>query len=115
MYIEAIRLEILQLTHPPSKSLILQNDLDSPVNVAISLTASLESLLILVALQAFRIIPIYDAPNDDMINRIQTSHDKFASKYEISIDDYSSIKTGKLFLGATAYAHTENNGLSDTT
>jgi selenophosphate synthase len=80
---------------------------DSPVNVAISLTASLESLLILGCTTGFRIIPIYDAPNEDMINRIQTSHDVFASKYDIFIDDYSSIKTGKLFLGATAYAHTE--------
>ena len=80
---------------------------DSPVNVAISLTASLENLLILGCTTGFRIIPIYDAPNEDMINRIQTSHDVFASKYDIFIDDYSSIKTGKLFLGATAYAHTE--------
>lgn len=80
---------------------------DSPVNVAISLTASLENLLILGCTTGFRIIPIYDGPNDDIINRIQTSHDAFASKYDIFIDDYSSIKTGKLFLGATAYAHTE--------
>lgn len=80
---------------------------DSPVNVTISLTASLENLLILGCTTGFRIIPIYDAPNEDMINRIQTSHDVFASKYDIFIDDYSSIKTGKLFLGATAYAHTE--------
>jgi selenophosphate synthase len=80
---------------------------DSPVNVAISLTASLENLLILGCTTGFRIIPIYDAPNEDIINRIQTSHDAFASKYDIFIDDYSSIKTGKLFLGATAYAHTE--------
>jgi len=79
----------------------------SPVNVAISLTASLENLLILGCTTGFRIIPIYDAPNEDIINRIQTSHDAFASKYDIFIDDYSSIKTGKLFLGATAYAHTE--------
>jgi selenophosphate synthase len=80
---------------------------DSPINVAISLTSSLENLLILGCTAGFRIIPIYDAPNEDMINCIQTSHDMFASKYDISIDDYSSIKTGKLFLGATAYAHTE--------
>jgi len=80
---------------------------DSRVNVAISLTASLENLLILGCTTGFRIIPIYDGPNDDIINRIQTSHDAFASKYDIFIDDYSSIKTGKLFLGATAYAHTE--------
>ena len=80
---------------------------DSPVNVAISLTASLENLLILGCTTGFRIIPIYDAPNENIINRIQTSHDAFASKYDIFIDDYSSIKTGKLFLGATAYAHTE--------
>ena len=80
---------------------------DSPVNVAISLTASLENLLILGCTTGFRIIPIYDAPNEEMINCIQTSHDMFASKYDISIDDYSSIKLGKLFLGATAFAHTE--------
>ncbi|MDP9197418.1 MAG: hypothetical protein M3O24_02510 [Thermoproteota archaeon] len=80
---------------------------DSDINIAISLTSSLENLLVLGCTAGFRIIPIYDAPDEDTVNRIQTSHDMFASKYDIAVDDYSSIKTGKLFLGATAYAHTE--------
>jgi selenophosphate synthase len=53
----------------------------------------------------FRIIPIYDAPDENLLDKIRTNNDMFAAKYNLLLDDYSSLKLGKLFFGATAYAH----------
>jgi selenophosphate synthase len=80
---------------------------DSEITVSMSLAPILENLALMGCTFGFRIIPVYDAPSEEMINSIQTSHDTFGSKYNIPIDDYSSLNTGKLFLGGTVYAHTE--------
>jgi selenophosphate synthase len=80
---------------------------DSDIAVAMSLAPALENLALIGCTFGFRIIPVYDAPSEEMINSIQTSHDRFGSKYDIPVDDYSSLNTGKLFLGGTVYAHTE--------
>lgn len=80
---------------------------DSDIAVAMSLAPALENLALIGCTFGFRIIPVYDAPSEEMINSIQTSHDTFGSKYDIPVDDYSSLNTGKLFLGGTVYAHTE--------
>jgi selenophosphate synthase len=80
---------------------------DAEINVHMSLTPALENLALLGCTFGFRIIPVYDAPSEEMINSIQSSHDAFGSKYNIPVDDYGSLKTGKLFLGGTVYAHTE--------
>jgi selenophosphate synthase len=80
---------------------------DSDINTAISLATSVEYLALLGCTSGFRIVPIYDAPNQDMINHIQDGHSLFSSKYNIPVDDYSSLNLGKLFLGGTAYANIE--------
>jgi selenophosphate synthase len=80
---------------------------DSDIAVAMSLAPALENLALIGCTFGFRIIPVYDAPSEEMVNSIQTSHDTFGSKYDIQVDDYSSLNTGKLFLGGTVYAHTE--------
>ena len=79
---------------------------DSAINTSIALNASLENLLLLGCTSGFKILPIYDAPDENLLDRIRTNNDMFAAKYNLLLDDYSSLKLGKLFYGATAYAHT---------
>jgi selenophosphate synthase len=82
-------------------------DPTSEVNVFMSLAPALENLALMGCTFGFRIIPTYSAPSEDMINSIQANHDAFGSKYNIPVDDYSSLKTGRLFLGGTVYGHSE--------
>ena len=78
---------------------------DSIVNTSIALTSALENLLLLGCTSGFKIIPIYDAPDESLLDKIRSNIDMFAAKYDLLLDDYSSLKLGKLFFGATAYAH----------
>ena len=78
---------------------------DSMVNTSIALASALENLLLLGCTSGFRIVPIYDAPDEGLLDRIRTNIDKFTAKYDLLFDDYSSLKLGKLFYGSTAYAH----------
>lgn len=78
---------------------------DSMVNTSIGLASALENLLLLGCTSGFRVIPIYDAPDENLLDRIRTNNDMFAAKYNLLLDDYSSLKLGKLCFGATAYAH----------
>lgn len=78
---------------------------DSMINTSIALTSAIENLLLLGCTSGFRILPIYDAPDEGLLDNIRTNNDKFAAKYDLLLDDYSSLKLGKLFYGATAYAH----------
>lgn len=78
---------------------------DSVVNTSIGLAGAIENLLLLGCTSGFRILPIYDAPDENLLDKIRENNDKFAAKYNLLLDDYSSLKLGKLFFGATAYAH----------
>jgi len=78
---------------------------DSMINTSIALSAAIENLLLLGCTSGFRILPIYDAPDENLLDSIRINNDKFAAKYNLLLDDYSSLKLGKLFYGATAYAH----------
>ena len=78
---------------------------DSMINTSIALSSAIENLLLLGCTSGFRILPIYDAPDENLLDSIRTNNDKFAAKYNLLLDDYSSLKLGKLFYGATAYAH----------
>lgn len=78
---------------------------DSIVNTSIALTSALENLLLLGCTSGFKIIPIYDAPDESLLDKIRSNIDMFAAKFDLLLDDYSSLKLGKLFFGATAYAH----------
>jgi selenophosphate synthase len=78
---------------------------DSIVNTSIALASAIENLLLLGCTSGFKIIPIYDAPNEGLLDKIRSNIDMFAAKYDLLLDDYSSLKLGKLFFGATAYAN----------
>ena len=70
------------------------------------LTTAMENLNLLGCASGFRLFPIYDAPTDNLLDTIRKKLDAFTSRYNIAMDDYSSVRAGSLFFGATAIANT---------
>src|ERR687887_1187404 len=79
---------------------------DSEIHSNIALTAAMEILNLLGCTSGFRLYPSYDAPNEELLDTIRKNLDAFTSRYNLAMEDYSSLKVGKLFLGATAIANT---------
>ncbi len=79
---------------------------DSEIHSGIALTAAMENLNLLGCTSGFRLFPVYDAPNDDLLDTIRRNLDAFTSRYDLAMEDYSSLKIGKMFFGATALANT---------
>ncbi|MFL6372707.1 MAG: hypothetical protein ACJ70P_06195 [Nitrososphaera sp.] len=53
-----------------------------------------------------KLFPIYDAPSEEMLDKIRSNLDAFTSRYNLALEDYSSLKLGKLFYGTSALATT---------
>ncbi len=79
---------------------------NSEIHSDIALTAAMENLNLLGCTSGFRLFPAYDAPNDELLDMIRNNLDAFTSRYNLAMEDYSSLKIGKLFFGATALANT---------
>jgi selenophosphate synthase len=79
---------------------------ESEIHSNIAFTVAMENLFLLGCTSGFKLFPIYDAPSEEMLDNIRKNLDIFASKYNLAMEDYSSLKTGKLFFGATAIANT---------
>jgi selenophosphate synthase len=67
---------------------------------------AMENLNLLGCTSGFRVFPIYDAPTESLLDTIRKNLDAFTSRYNLPMDDYSSVKVGSLFFGATAIANT---------
>jgi selenophosphate synthase len=79
---------------------------ESEIHSNIALTAATENLNLLGCTSGFKLFPIYDAPTEEMLDKIRKNLDVFTSRYNLAMEDYSSIRIGKLFFGATAIANT---------
>ena len=79
---------------------------ESEIHSNIALTAGMEYLNLLGCTSGFKLFPVYDAPTEQMLDEIRTNLDSFTSRYNIGMEDYSSIKIGNLFFGTTAMANT---------
>ncbi|UVS70376.1 SelD-related putative sulfur metabolism protein [Nitrososphaera viennensis] len=81
---------------------------DDEVHVKIALTDAIERLNLLGCGNSalFKFFPIYDAPAEEMLDRIRTNLDAFMSRYNLVMEDYSSLKRGRLFYGTSAVAIT---------
>jgi hypothetical protein len=81
---------------------------DDEVHVKIALTDAVERLNLLGCGNSalFKFFPIYDAPDEGMLDRIRTNLDAFMSRYNLVMEDYSSLKRGRLFYGTSAVAIT---------
>ncbi|CAN5344015.1 hypothetical protein BH18THE2_BH18THE2_42530 [soil metagenome] len=79
---------------------------ESEIHSNIALTTAMENLNLLGCTSGFRVFPIYDAPTESLLDTIRKNLDAFTSRYNLAMDDYSSLKVGSLFFGATAVANT---------
>jgi selenophosphate synthase len=79
---------------------------ESEIHSDIALTMAIENLNLLGCTSGFRVFPIYDAPTDNLLDTIRKNLDAFTSRYNLAMEDYSSVRVGSLFFGATAVANT---------
>ncbi len=81
---------------------------DSKIHCAINFTGALENLFLLGCTSEYKLFPVYDAPNEDILDVMRKNFDDFAVKYNLVVEDFSSLKRGKWFYGSTATAKTDN-------
>ena len=81
---------------------------DGEIHSNIAMTSSIDLLNLLGCgiPSSFKLFPIYDAPSEEMLDRIRSNLDAFTSRYNLAMEDYSSLKIGKLFYGTSAMANT---------
>jgi selenophosphate synthase len=81
---------------------------DSDVHSNIAMTAAIDLLNLLGCgiPSSFKLFPVYDAPSEEILDRIRSNLDAFTSRYNLAMEDYSSLKIGKLFYGTSAMATT---------
>jgi selenophosphate synthase len=89
----------IQITDPTQRP-------ESEIHSNIVFTTAMENLNLLGCTSGFKVYPIYDAPTEDMLDKIRKNLDAYTSRFNLSMEDYSSLKIGKLFFGATAIANT---------
>ena len=78
----------------------------SPIHMEISLTEAINILNLVGCTKDIKLYPVYDAPNDEMLDEIRRNIDTFTIKYNYTFEDYSSLKLGGLFFGTTAVGNT---------
>jgi selenophosphate synthase len=66
----------------------------------------IENLNLLGCIDEFKIFPIYDAPKEEMLDVTRQNLDSITLSNNIFMEDYSSLKIGNLFFGASATATT---------
>jgi selenophosphate synthase len=81
---------------------------DADVHSNIAMTSAIENLNLLGCgvSSSFKIFPAYDAPSEEILDKIRANLDAFTSRYNLAMEDYSSLKTNKLFYGTSALAIT---------
>ena len=81
-------------------------DADIHSNIAMTSSIDLLNLLGCGVPSSFKLFPIYDAPSEEILDKIRSNLDAFTSRYNLAMEDYSSLKVGKLFYGTSAMAST---------
>lgn len=80
---------------------------DSEIHCAINFSAVLENLFLLGCTSEYQLFPVYDAPNEYILDMMRKNFDNFAVKYNLGLEDFSSLKEGIWFYGSTATARTD--------
>lgn len=81
-------------------------ELDSELHTDIPMTRCIDHLNLLGCTSGFALYPIYDSPQESLLDTIGRNLDAFTSRYNLKMDDYSSLKVGRLFFGSTGTANT---------
>ena len=83
---------------------------DADLHSNIAMTSAIELLNLLgcdmKSSPSSKLFPIYDAPSEEMLDKIRSNLDAFTSRCNIALEDYSSLKLGKLFYGTSAVSTT---------
>lgn len=81
---------------------------DAEIHVKIAIADAVERLNLLGCgnPSLYKFFPIYDAPTEEMLDRIRANLDSATAHHNLPMEDYSSLKKGKLFYGTTAIAVT---------
>ena len=81
---------------------------DADVHSNIAMTSAIELLNLLGCgiPSSFKLFPVYDAPSEEILDSIRSNLDAFTSRYNLAMEDYSSLKIGRLFYGTSAMATT---------
>lgn len=81
---------------------------DADIHCSIAMTSAIELLNLLGCgvPSSFKLFPIYDAPSEEILDRIRSNLDAFTSRYNLAMEDYNALKIGKLFYGTSAVATT---------
>jgi selenophosphate synthase len=79
---------------------------ESDLHCKITVAGVIENLNLLGCIDEFKIFPIYDAPKEEMLDVTRQNLDSITLSNNIYMEDYSSLKIGNLFFGATATATT---------
>jgi selenophosphate synthase len=83
---------------------------DADLHSNIAMTSAIELLNLLgcdmKSSPSSKLFPIYDAPSEEMLDKIRSNLDAFTSRCNLALEDYSSLKLGKLFYGTSAVATT---------
>jgi selenophosphate synthase len=83
---------------------------DADLHSNIAMTSAIELLNLLgcdmKSSPTSKLFPIYDAPSEEMLDKIRSNLDAFTSRCNLALEDYSSLKLGKLFYGTSAVSTT---------
>jgi selenophosphate synthase len=83
---------------------------DAEIHSNIAMTSAIELLNLLgcnvKSSPSSKLFPIYDAPSEEMLDKIRSNLDAFTSRYNLALEDYSSLKLAKLFYGTSAVSTT---------
>ena len=83
---------------------------DAEIHSNIAMTSAIELLNLLgcnvKSSSSSKLFPIYDAPSEEMLDKIRSNLDAFTSRYNLALEDYSALKLGKLFYGTSAVSTT---------
>ncbi|MGD1837360.1 MAG: hypothetical protein ACPKPY_04795 [Nitrososphaeraceae archaeon] len=82
---------------------------DAKIHSNIAIACALENINLLGCTSEFRLFPIYDAPNEDIVESIRKNFDILSiNGNNIIVEDYSSVKLDTYMIGSTATATTFN-------
>jgi hypothetical protein len=81
---------------------------DAEIHTKITIAGAIERLSLLGCgnPSLYKFYPIYDAPSDEMLDRIRRNLDSATAQHNLPMEDYSSLKKGQLFYGTSAIAIT---------
>ena len=87
---------------------LVSEDPGSEIHSNIAMTTAIERLNLLGcgSSSTFKLFPAYDAPTEELLDTFRSNLDAYTSRYNLAMEDYSSLKFGRMYHGTTAMATT---------